>query len=291
MSARSEAIISTLQTLGGWGTNAGNFQVDFSFPLLWADGGTPRRTVQGPSDYCFGNGPDCDPVPLQMPLPANGNTEGRPTYACDVANEDCHVLVVDVSTRTLYELYLATGTATGGLTVGGAFLWDLDRQYPQTLRGEQCTSADAAGLPIAALLPTADEVATGKVGHALRFILPNERMKQKVYVHPATHAGAPKSDAGSAPPYGVRFRLKASFDESGYSGPARVILQALKQYGMILSDGGRIPLTFADDRLSAHKWADLGIDSHTFDALQASDFEVVELGEEIPLTYECARNP
>jgi hypothetical protein len=69
------------------------------------------------------------------------------------------------------------------------------------MRGEQCTSADAAGFPIAGLLPTADEVAAGKVAHALRFVLPNERIKEGVYVHPAGHAGGPRSDNPDAPPY------------------------------------------------------------------------------------------
>src|SRR5207249_424959 len=135
------------------------------------------------------------------------------------------------------------------------------------LRGDQCTSADAAGLPMAALLPTADEVAAGAVPHALRFILPNPRMKANVYVRPATHAGSPTSNNLDAPPYGVRFRLKAGFDETPYNANARVILRALKKFGMILSDGGNIALTFADDRLSTAKWAALGITSQTFNAI------------------------
>ena len=77
-----------------------------------------------------------------------------------------------------------------GFTAYGAFVWDLNKQYTDVLRGDQCTSADAAGLPIAALLPTADEVAAGSVPHAIRFILPNARMKRQVYVRPATHADA-----------------------------------------------------------------------------------------------------
>ena len=101
---------------------------------------------------------------------------------------------------------------------------------------------------MAALTPTADEVASGAVNHALRFILPNDQMKAEAYVHPATHAGGPESTEADAPPYGVRFRLKPDFDESGYTEPQKVILEALKKHGMLLSDGGDIALTFADDR-------------------------------------------
>ncbi len=289
VSARSAAIITALQGMGGWG-NGNTLQTDFAIALLEANSATPRRTITGTTPYCY-NGPDCDPVPLQMPIPLNGNAEGSADYTCPVAGEDCHVLVVERTEKKLYELYNATAAGAGTFIARGAFVWDLTKQYPAELRGEQCTSADAAGLPIAALLPTADEVATGDVPHALRFILPNARMKADVYVRPATHAGAPASGNANAPPYGVRFRLKASFDETPYNANARVVLHAMKKYGMILSDGGNIALTFADDRLSMAKWAALGIDSHTFNSIGVGNFDVVDLGIEIPLTYDCVRTP
>lgn len=288
-SARSDAIIAALNASGGWGAS-NQLRVDFTIALLNADSATPRRTVTAPAGgYCYG-GPDCDAVPLQVPLPVNGNTEGSANYVCDWQNNDCHVLVYEQNERKLYELYQATQTSSG-FTAYGAFTWDLDKQYGEVLRGDQCTSADAAGLPIAALLPTADEVAAGSVPHALRFILPNARMKRQVYVRPATHAGAPSSTNADAPPYGVRFRLKASFDETPYSANARVIIRAMKTYGMILSDGGNIALTFADDRLSSAKWSTLGIGTSTFASIRVGDFEVVDLGSEIPLTYDCVRAP
>ena len=288
-SSRSPAIIAELISLGGWG-NGNKMQIDFAITLLNADSTTPRRTITAsPGGYCFG-GPDCDPVPLQMPLPVNGNTEGSADYNCDTVHEDCHVLVVERTEKKLYELYNATA-AGSNFTALGAFVWDLTKQYGDTLRGEQCTSADAAGLPIAALLATADEVAAGEVPHALRFILPNDHMKADVYVHPATHAGGPTSPNANAPPYGVRFRLKASFDETPYSANARVILHAMKKYGIILSDGGSIALTFGADRLSTAKWDTLGIDSHAFFGVAVSDFEVVDLGAEIALTDDCVRAP
>ncbi len=288
-SARSDAIIAQLVSSGGWG-GGNRLRIDFSIALLNADGSTPRRTVTAPlGGYCFG-GPDCDAVPLQVPLPANGAAEGSANYVCDTSNNDCHVLVYESSQKKLYELYQATQTGSG-FTAYGAFVWDLQKSYGDVLRGDQCTSADAAGLPIAALLPTADEVAAGNIAHAMRFILPNPRMKKDVYVRPATHAGAPSSTNLNAPPYGVRFRLRVNFDETSYNPSARVILHAMKTYGMILSDGGNVALTFADDRLSAGKWATLGVTASTFDPVQVSDFEVVDLGAEIPLTFNCVRAP
>jgi hypothetical protein len=290
--ARSAAILAALEASGGFGT--GELRIDYSIPLFFADASTPRRTIAGADGYCYG-GTDCDAVPLEMPLPADGNAEGSADYTCDTSYQtdgqgDCHVLVVATDEKKLYEVYNATGTASGGLTALAAILWDLEKAYPDDLRGDQCTSADAAGLPMAGLLPTADEVAAGTIAHAIRFILPNERIKKGVFVHPATHAGSPKSDDPDAPPYGVRLRLKASFDEGPFGPGERVVLRALKTYGMILSDGGNIAFTFADDRTTKAKWADLGIETKSFAAIRPGDFEVVDLGPEIPRQGDCVRN-
>ncbi|GFG53640.1 hypothetical protein CQY20_27095 [Mycolicibacterium agri] len=291
-SDRSDAIIATLRDLGGWG-NDNVLQADFSIPILSADRSTPRVKVVGTEDYCYG-GPDCDEVPAEMPLPADANIEGSPDLTCDPSGDtegqgDCHLLVVDRDDGKLYEVYQANKVGDA-ITATGFFVWDLGKAYPENLRGEQCTSADAAGFPVAALMPTADEVAAGRIDHALRFILPNERMKADVYVHPASHAGGPESTEPDAPPYGVRFRLRSDFDESRYTAPQQVIIKALKTHGMLLADGGEIAFTFADDRTSSAKWGDLGIDAQTFSGITVDQFEVVELGEEIPLTYDCVRN-
>jgi hypothetical protein len=292
-SSRSDAIVAALDASGGWG--GGHMQIDFSIPLFFGDSSTPRQTITPPSGgYCYG-GTDCDAVPLQMPMPANGNTEGSSTYVCDTSYEtdgqgDCHVLVVERTQKKLYEIYNAT-KAGAAFTALGAFVWDLTKAYPDDLRGDQCTSADAGGFPIAALLPTADEVAAGAVKHAIRFILPNPQMKKLAYVHPGTHAGSPSSDDANAPPYGVRFRLKPGFDETPYKAGEKVILQAMKTYGMLLSDGGTLALTFADDRTTTAKWAAQGVTALSFKNVAVDDFEVVDLGTEITLTDDCVRNP
>ena len=292
-SDRSDAIIGALTGMGGWGTE-NELQIDFSNAVFFADGSTPRLQVVGTDDYCFG-GPDCDAVPAEMPVPEDANIGGSADLTCDPSGNtegqgDCQLLVVDRDGQKLYETYQATKEGETLKTMG-FFVWDLNKQYPDNLRGDQCTSADAGGFPIAALTPTADEVASGSIDHAIRFILPNDRMRADVYVHPASHAGGPESTDPNAPPYGVRFRLKADFDESGYTDPQKVVITALKTHGMLLSDGGTVPLTFADDRTSNAKWSELGIASDSFRAITADQFEVVELGPDVPLTYECVRNP
>lgn len=292
-SDRSDAIIGALSASGGWGT-ANALQIDFSPAIFFADGSTSRMHVTGTDDYCSGS-PACDPVPAQMPVPENANIGGSPDLRCDVSGNtegqgDCQLLVVDREGQKLYETYQSTQQGQD-LKARGLFIWDLTKQYPENLRGDQCTSADAGGFPIAALTPTADEVASGSIDHAIRFILPNDRMKAGVYVHPASHAGGPESTDPNAPPFGVRFRLKADFDESGYTDSQKVVIKALKTHGMLLSDGGQVPLTFADDRTSTAKWAELGIAADTFSAITPESFEVVELGPDVPLTYDCVRNP
>jgi hypothetical protein len=240
-----------------------------------------------PAGGASGAGLFTTPVPWTKNV---ADVEGSEDFSCDAAQEDCHLLVVDRDESKLYELYQANKVGDQ-MTAGGFFVWDLNKEYPDTLRGPQCTSADAAGFPIAAMTPTADEVASGELSHALRFILPNDRMKEGVYVAPATHAGGPENTDPNAPPYGVRFRLKADFDDSSFSDPQKVVIKAMKTYGMLLSDGGEIALTFADDKNSTAKWADLGIDSQSFKELTPDQFEVVDLDPEIELTYECTRNP
>ncbi|MDP7704316.1 MULTISPECIES: hypothetical protein [unclassified Mycobacterium] len=290
-SGRSDAIIHALSAAGGWGT--GGLQADFSIPVFFADGNARRMQVVGTDEYCY-DGPDCDSVPAEMPVPANAYFEGSSSLTCDTSGatqgqEDCHLLVVDRGRHTLYEIYHG-GRSGEDLTAQGFFTWDLTRDYPDTLRGDQCTSADAAGFPIAAMTPTADEVASGAINHAIRFILPNDRMKAGVYVRPATHAGGPASTDPNAPPYGVRFRLRAGFDESHFSASERVVIAALKKYGMLLADGGQVPLTFADDRTSSKKWSELGITAQSFNNIGVEEFEVVNLGADVPLTYDCIRN-
>jgi hypothetical protein len=180
----------------------------------------------------------------------------------------------------------------GSSFMGGcATVWDLTRAYSATLRGDQCTSADAGGFPIASMLFSADEVAAGSINHAIRFILPNSRVPSGVFVRPATHAGGP-SGGSSLPPYGVRFRLRADYPVTSLpTEGARVVARAMQKYGMILSDGGNIALTAQSDRFTTHKWTDVGVSSGSLAGIQVSDMEVVGMGAAIPLTFDCVRNP
>ncbi|MGC4000103.1 MAG: hypothetical protein QM767_22770 [Anaeromyxobacter sp.] len=284
LSDSSTAMLDALESAGGWGM--GNvLRIDFSLAVIPGDANSARVPLVKRSGYWA---PDCDDL-ASFPLPAGGAAEGSSSYAC--SGGDCHVLVVDQDAGVLYESYISNQTSAG-LQSRCAVAWDLGKDYGATLRGDQCTSADAAGLPMAALLFTADEVAAGSIDHAIRFILPNERMRAGVYVRPATHAGAP-SGGDALPPYGTRLRLRADYPlDTLPSDGARVVAVALQRYGMVLADGGNMALTAADDRFTAHGWDEVGIDTRSLAALSTGDFEVVDPGAEpIAITYDCVRVP
>jgi serine/threonine-protein kinase len=281
-SGTSDGIIQALNAAGGWGTGA--LRIDFSIEVLEGDATTPFRTFTPTADFYS---PDCDHVPF--PVPPGGALEGETGYQC-VSDGDCHLIVVHRPTKTLYEMWRANIVGTSFMGGCGA-VWDLTRAYPATLRGDQCTSADAGGFPIAAMLFSADEVARGSIDHAIRFILPNARMRAGVYVRPASHAGGP-SGGSSLPPYGVRFRLRSDFPLASLPNEgARVVARAMQRYGMILSDGGNIALTAQSDRFTTRKWSEVGVDSFSLQSIRVTDMEVVGMGTPVVLTYDCVRNP
>lgn len=296
LAADSAAMVSTLQGLGGWGSGD-RFQIDFSLYVLQADASAPTAAVVAWPSAGEYYSPDCDAPGFAFPVPTGGAIEGSAGYACDHANEDCHLLVQRGD--ALFEAYAANVAGTSLQTIC-ALRWDLTRRYPRTGRGEQCTSADGAGFPIAPLLFNADEVAAavaveGDIGHAIRFVLPNARIADDRYVHPATHGTLVTSGPLSSVPYGVRMRLRADFDLSDYNPAAKVLLRTMQRYGIVLADGGNIALTGESDRYTTAKWAALGIDEQVFvdgtPSPRVADFEVVETGPRHVVTYDCVRNP
>jgi serine/threonine-protein kinase len=133
-------------------------------------------------------------------------------------------------------------------------------------------------------------VESGEIDHALRFILPNPRIRSGVYVRPASHAGGPSGPA-TAVPYGARLRLRGDYPlESLPNEAARTIARAMQKYGLVLADGGTIALTSQSDRSTTATWAGLGIGSYSLADLTVTDFEMIDTGPTIALTYACARS-
>jgi len=279
-SPSSGSIIGWLNDNGGWGTH--KLHIDFSPVILHVSGDVPFRKFTPTEDFYS---PDCDDVPF--PVPPNGALEGNEGYKCE-DDGDCHLLVVHEPSHKLYEMWRAD--MSGGEFNGGCVaVWDLDRSYTEG-RGAGCTSADAGGFPVSAMVFTADEVASGSIEHAIRFVLPNSRIRRGVYVAPATHASDVLHGGPDAPPYGVRFRLRADFPlETLPTEGARVVARAMQRYGMLLADGGQVPLTAADDRFTEHKWSEVGVDEDSLTGIGVTDMEVVDLGEPVQ-TQDCERD-
>jgi hypothetical protein len=223
---------------------------EYSIPYITVPGTQPPVPVDF-VDY----GDESDPGPY--PIPTGAPIEG---------GSDRHVLAVDRDNCRLYEMFAATPAGDHWQASSGA-VFDLRSNQ---LRPDGWTSADAAGLPIFPGLVRYDEVASGHIDHALRFTV---SQTQRAYLHPATHWASSSTDP-HRPPMGLRFRLKASFDLSTYTGEARVVLDALKKYGMIVADNGsNWYITGAADA----RWND--DDLNQLKTVPGSAFEVVDTGE------------
>jgi len=189
--------------------------------------GIPFVTVPGsqpkvPVTFLYDD--ESDPGPY--PIPPNPPIEGGPN-----SDGDRHVLVVDRDRCILYELFNAFPQAYESWRADSGAIFDL---RSNALRPVGWTSADAAGLPMLPGLVRYDEVASGEIRHALRFTAPQTR---RAFLWPARHF-ASRLTGTQYPPMGQRFRLRANFDISSFSPEVRVILRALKKYGLMLADNG-----------------------------------------------------
>ncbi len=191
---------------------------------------------------------------VAYPIPRTVHIEG---------GGDRHALLVDRDTCKLYELYDLQHVG-GRWHAGSGATWNL---RSNALRPSGWTSADAAGLPIFPGLARWDEVRRGVIDHALRFTAPRTR---RAFVYPARHYASDSDDA-SLPPMGLRVRLKASVDVSRFPPQTRVVLVALKRYGMILADNGSP--WYVSGAPDPH-WSNDQL--HTLGELHGSDFEVVD---------------
>ncbi len=212
VASNSSTLIATIGLDRGLHMDFGSY-AGYGIPYNLATAATPRSTV------AFDYADESDHV--GYPIPSGPKIEG---------GSDRHILIVDKDACRLYELFDARN-ASGRWSAGSGATWNL---RSNALRPAGWTSADAAGLPILPGLVRYDEVAAGKIVHALRFTANRTRTS---YIYPARHqAGA--SSAASLPPMGLRVRLKGGYDTSRFSPQARAIADALKRYGMILADNG-----------------------------------------------------
>ena len=217
-------------------------------PITVVDSSQPTSSV----DFTYDDESDAGPYPI----PDGVEIEGG--YGSD---GDRHAIIVDSDTCTLYELFALYPTPW---SAGSGAIWSLTSN---ALRPRGWTSADAAGLPILPGLIRYEEVQAGHIDHAIRFTVSRSR---RAYVYPARHF-ASSLTSKSLPPMGLRLRLRANYPVSGFPYQARVVLKALKRYGMIVADNGTSwYLTGAPN----DGW-DNG-DLHTLGKVKGSDFRVVD---------------
>jgi hypothetical protein len=198
-------------------------------------------------------GSESDPGPYPVPLDA-------PIQS----GSDHHLLVLQSGACRLYELYHAQRNDKGWDAGAGA-VFDLGSNG---LRPEGWTSTDEAGLPVLPGLVRYDEVEAGEITHALRFTVGTSG---RGHVLPARHSGT--SSDPNVPPMGARLRLKAAFDLANYSGHARIILTALKRYGMFVADTGH---SWFISGTTDPRWVDEDLDQ--LKTVPGSAFEVVTTG-------------
>ena len=196
-------------------------------PYVVVGGSQPKVAITF-TDY----GDESDPGPY--PVPANAPIEGAQADGSAFGG-DRHVLVIDRDANRLYEMGNAYPQSNGSWRASGGAVFNLDSNTVRPGGQPGWTSADAAGLPIFPGLVRYDEASSGAIRHALRFTVSSTR---RAYVPPATHWASSNTSA-NLPPMGMRVRLKASFViPSDFSTETRAILQAMKTYGMLVSDNG-----------------------------------------------------
>jgi hypothetical protein len=295
VAANSAAIMSNIVSKAGDGRLHPDFGQDSNTSgTLY---GIPYNIVHGNSTPKVAVVLDAYPDesdPLTVPIPLNvvieGDNQNGPRVGVNNRG-DSHLIIYDVDNNIAYELYRASRpseNADGKWHADQETVWNMNTNAYRTLGW---TSADAAGLPILAGLARPDEGlptsqgGQGAINHAIRFTLQNSIILDQ-YIYPASHAANPgNANAAIQPPMGARFRLKAGVDLSQFNPQARIIAQAMKDYGMIVADNGsNFFFSGASSAVDASNqqtltWNDNDIQDsvHGLKSLHFSDFEVVDL--------------
>jgi hypothetical protein len=266
VAANSDSLVNVI------GANL-SLHADFGTTYDGALNGIPYNVVSGEqprvSVVIDAYASESDIVPI--PIPDGAIIEGDPLLP-DQNTGDRHMLVYDQDNNIVYETFNThrhSETSDHQWHADSEAVWDLNQD---TFRTAGFTSADAAGLPILPGLVRTDEVLDqGIITHALRFTVPRT---QNAYVFPASHYAGHNDP--TLPRMGERFRLRRDFDISGFSAANQVILQALKDYGMIIADNGS---SWYLSGAPSERWSDA--DLHALARVQGSDFEAVDLTPQV----------
>ena len=262
----SATIVSAAQDLNG-----ATLHPDFSTP---ADGGygipyTVVDTKANPLPLVSLSASDPgDSDNTLYPFFASMPIEGAPSQ-CWTDGADHHAIVIDKNGCVAYEVYQAN-LCNGSWSSYGNVVWDLSTTE---LRPYGTSSTDAAGLSVFEGLVRYDEIVAGSINHAIRFTAQHTKADNALgyFTAPAVHAAG--NLWGTDNIMGMRIRLKASFDISGFSSTNQIILRAMQKYGMILADnGGNMFFQGTPDP----RWNDN--DLNALKTVPSTAFEVIEMG-------------
>jgi hypothetical protein len=189
--------------------------------------------------------------------------------AIEDSGGDHHLLIVDRDSNIEYELYQPVQAEDGTWSAFCAMKFDLS---DYSLRTDGYPSTDAAGLAVLPGIIRYVDVEAQEINHAMRVAM---------YTSGDKHTWPARADGNendpSYPPFGQRFRLKASFNTAGYSPHAKTILEAWKKYGFMLADNSLDPRAWIIAADTDPRWED---SSALFDELltvHGSDFEAVDV--------------
>ncbi len=215
VAANSDAIIANIQAAGStvlhpdFGENQ-----RYGLPVNIVGPGQPLvpiRYTQYPQESDLG--------PFPIPDDAVYQPEG-----------DRHMYLLDAARCRIAEFYLTGRDGQGWFASNGA-AWDTRSWQPRPIRW---TSSNAAGLPAIPLAVRCEDVEAGAVRHAISTSM---TVVGPGFISPASHSGPNRQDP-NLPVNGTRLRLKANYDISGFSPQSKVLLQAMKTYGLIVADIG-----------------------------------------------------
>jgi Malectin domain len=267
-----------------WTANMGTNSISFftSWGTNIADSTT---TVKNMSFYYTTayNGPFV--IPTWPSLKREGGT-----FTTRLNSSDHHILTVRKDNCQFYEIYndyftpatCRNGTPGCNATSGLTYNWST---YALPTGG----STDAAGLPLAPLTLRLDEIKSGVINHAMRFTVAGGYIQSLSYWPANSTNGC--VGCSTAPPYGARFRLKASYDISKFNATAQAVLTALKQYGMILADAGTGPTIVLSTDVSEDPVVMGALNSIASAQIGMSNFEAVDESSFIVSKSSAQVNP
>jgi hypothetical protein len=160
-----------------------------------------------------------------------------PRYAQPTTGSDHHLAVFDEAANSELDMYDSVVDASGNWTAGSRYTTSPTGWGAMCQPGQRCGGAVASSVALMGGVVRPEEIAQGRIDHALAFTTPFTRMG--FIACPAAWTDG-KYDDPDAIPEGARMQLDPNFDVQGTSWPKwkKVIATALQEYGAYLVDTG-----------------------------------------------------